>query len=295
MDQVGIEGEGVTEALLAAMFGFCVWAGLRAYRPVDAAVALRVEQMAGGAGSSTASRESGRLGKLLACLGRRFPGASVRSTQELLAAGDWPVGSVNTVRGAEIVLASTGFVVGLVTGVGAWAVSPALALVGHRLPKTLLEMRSRRRRDQIAVALPDAVDLLVVCAQAGLSVAVSLKRVSVHVPGALGRELQRTLEEVDLGVPRAEALAKMAKRNQVSELEALVGVLNTAERFGIGVVGSLQTFAEEVRIRRRRAAEEQARRAPVKMLFPLVFLILPAFILLTVVPMLLSAFSSLSI
>lgn len=286
----------MTELLVASMFGLCVWAGLRAYRPADAAVAFRVEQLCTeGPCTPTSGEPPGIVGRLLSYLGRRFPGTSTIPTRELLAATDWPASSVNAVRGAEIALASTGFVLGLATGVGAWAASPMLALVGYRLPRMGLEMRARRRRDRIAAALPDAVDLLAVCAQAGLSVAMSLKRVSARVPDALGRELQRTLEEVDLGVPRARALDQLAKRNRVPELESLVGVLTNAERFGIGVSGSLQTFAEEVRTRRRQAAEEQARRAPVKMLFPLVFLILPAFILLTVVPMLLSAFSSLSI
>lgn len=114
------------------------------------------------------------------------------------------------------------------------------------------------------------------------------------MPGPLGAELRRTVEEIDLGIPRSQALTNLAKRAEIAELESLVGVLVNAERFGIGVSGSLQTFSEEMRIRRRQAAEEQARRAPVKMLFPLVFLILPAFILLTVVPMLMSAFASLS-
>lgn len=286
----------MTELLVASMFGFCVWAGLRAYRPADAAVAVRVEQLyVQDPSASTSAEPSGTVGRLLTRLGRRFPGTSAVSTRELLAATDWPASSASTVRGAEILLASLGFVLGLATGVGAWAASPMLAFVGYRLPKIGLEMRARRRRDRIAAALPDAVDLLAVCAQAGLSVAMSLKRVSARVPDPLGRELQRTLEEVDLGVPRARALDQLAKRSRVPELESLVGVLTNAERFGIGVSGSLQTFAEEVRTRRQQAAEEQARRAPVKMLFPLVFMILPAFILLTVVPMLLSAFSSLSI
>lgn len=279
---------------VASLCALSVWAGLRGYRPVDAAVAFRIERLADRSRRSTGGKTLGLSG-LLTYLGRRFPGTSAPATRELLAATDRSPGSVSAVRGAEIALTLLGFGLGLVTGVGAVAASPVLALLGYRLPKIVLGMRSKRRRDQIAAALPDAVDLLAVCAQAGLSVAMSLRRVAARVPGALGKELQRTLEEVDLGVPRGEALAELAGRNQVPELESLVGVLTNAERFGTGISSSLQTFAEEVRIRRRQAAEEQARRAPVKMLFPLVFLILPAFILLTVVPMLLSAFSSINI
>lgn len=291
---MGVAGENVTELLIASLFGFCVLAGMRSYRTADAAVAFRIEQLTDEERSVPVIRPT-PVKRVLSYLGRRFPGNSASATEQLLAETDWPRASANMVRGAEIALALLGFIIGLATGAGALAVSPVLALVGHRIPRMLLSVRSRRRRDQIAAALPDAVDLLAVCAQAGLSIAMALKRVSARVPGALGKELQRTLEEVELGVPRAQALSDLAKRNQVPEIESLVGVLTNAERFGIGVSSSLQTFAQEVRMRRRHAAEEQARRAPVKMLFPLVFLILPAFILLTVIPMLLSAFSSLSI
>ncbi len=109
----------------------------------------------------------------------------------------------------------------------------------------------------------------------------------------MGREIQRTIEEIELGVPRAQALENLAARNGLPELESLVRVLLNSERFGTQVAASLETFSAEVRGRLKRRAEEQARKAPVKILFPLVFLILPAFILLTVVPLLVSAFQSL--
>jgi tight adherence protein C len=87
-------------------------------------------------------------------------------------------------------------------------------------------------------------------------------------------------------------LESLAVRTGLPEIESLVRVLVNSERFGTQISASLETFSADIRARRKRSAEEQARRAPVKILFPLVFLILPAFILLTVVPLLVSAFES---
>ncbi|MEX0789265.1 MAG: type II secretion system F family protein, partial [Actinomycetota bacterium] len=149
------------------------------------------------------------------------------------------------------------------------------------------------RKEEMAAALPDVVDLLAVCSHAGLNISLSLRRVVERVSGPLGKEIQRVVEEVDLGVPRARALENLASRSGLPELEALVRVQLNSERFGTQIASSLEAFSADVRGRLKRSAEEQARKAPVKILFPLVFLILPAFILLTVAPLLVSAFQSL--
>ena len=126
-----------------------------------------------------------------------------------------------------------------------------------------------------------------------MNLTLSLKRVAARAGGVLGDELRRTLDEIDLGIVRTRALARLGERLEVADLEALINVLVTSDRLGTEVSPALESFAKEVRARQRRRAEEQARRAPVKILFPLVCLILPAFIFLTVVPLLLSTFSSL--
>lgn len=170
---------------------------------------------------------------------------------------------------------------------------PLLAFAGYKIPDGMSSLRVRARKEDLSRDLPDAVDLLAVCTQAGLNLPLALERVAHGITGPLADELQRTLSEIELGVPRSQALSALAGRVDDEDLEALVGMLQTAERFGTKVAASLTVFAQDVRLRRKRKAEELARKAPVKMLFPLVFLILPGFVLLTLVPLLLGTFESL--
>ncbi|MEO7803995.1 MAG: type II secretion system F family protein [Actinomycetota bacterium] len=191
------------------------------------------------------------------------------------------------------VLGAIGALVGLWFGKFAFVAAPGFGYLGYRIPDFIRSFREKVRREEISAELPETVDMLAVCTEAGLNVALSLQRVAARASGALGDELRRTVDEIELGVPRGAALAALAERNGVDDLDALVANLNNSERFGTQVAATLQVFAQEVRAKRRRSAEEQARRAPVKILFPLVFLILPAFVLLTVVPLLLGTFQKL--
>lgn len=279
----------MSELLLAALAGATVWFALTALPRRDPVVAGRVALLTG------TDSQTGRMrpvGALLGYIGRSYPGAATEANRELLAAAGLGIGSVETVRGAQLALGAAGFVAGLATGPMALVASPVGLFVGYRIPRTFLVSRSKRRKEEMAAGLPDVVDLLAVCSHAGLNISLSLKRVALRAPGALGREIQRVVEEVDLGVPRSQALENFAARSGLPEIESLVRVLVNSERFGTRISASLETFSADLRARRKRSAEEQARRAPVKILFPLVFLILPAFILLTVVPLLVSAFES---
>lgn len=287
------------EILLAAMGGLCAWVMMHCFAPQDSAVAQRIDALGGPVQKDCAPKAS-LASKLFKLVGRRFPGSSggirdrslVRSESLDAAGGE---ASPELVRGVQLVGTAAGFLVGLSAGALALVMAPAGGLLGYRLPGLVMARRAAKRRDSVAFALPDAVDLLAVCSHAGLNLALSLRRVAGRTNGVLGEELRRTLEEIELGVPRQAALRSLAERNPHGDLEALVSVLENAERFGNQVSGSLETFAAEVRERRKRSAEEQARKAPVKILFPLVFFILPAFILLSVVPLLLSSFASLGL
>jgi tight adherence protein C len=279
----------LTEFLLSLWCSVAVWVAFRSLGGRDPAV---VERLAGLMSSPHAQsgRQSTAAG-LVGSLGGRFIGNRHEAIAQALKGAGIPARRVSYFRGLELVSAASGALVGMLAS--SLMVGVVLAAVGYRIPILYLAKRSRNRSQEIAEALPDVIDLLTVCTQAGLNIALSLQRASGRVAGALGVELRRMLEEVDLGVPRPQALRALADRNQVEDLQALVGVLVNAERFGTQVAEALEDFARESRGRRRRRAEEQARRAPVKILFPLVFLILPAFILLTVVPLLLGTFSSL--
>jgi tight adherence protein C len=280
----------VNELLLAALSGVTVLLSLVALRRKDPVVVGRVAALTGSSSPQPAFRP---LHGVLGWLGRSYPGNASEANTKLLSAAGMSRVSVESLRGLQLLLGGIGFVSGLAFGPVALVTSPVGLLVGFRLPRTYLGARSRRRKEEMAAALPDVVDLLAVCSQAGLNISLSLRRVVERAPGPLGKEIQRVVEEIDLGVPRARALESLASRSGLPELEALVRVLLNSERFGTQIASSLETFSADVRGRLKRSAETQARKAPVKILFPLVFLILPAFILLTVVPLLVSAFQSL--
>jgi tight adherence protein C len=288
MDQDGPEDQAVIELLIAAMSAVCAWLLLNCIERKDPVVAGRIVALRD-AGPAVSQVRVSRFASLLTHVGRRFPSGKKVTNPDPSVLRMTP----ESMRGAQLCGAAAGFLFGLGGGPLAIVVSPALAWAGYQLPQIWLRRRIAKRREQAASALPDAVDLLAVCTHAGLNVALSLKRVAARSRGVLGQELARTLEEIELGVPRQIAMRSLGQRNPDGDLESLVGVLENAERFGTQVSSSLENFAQEVRGRRRRSAEEQARRAPIKILFPLVFLILPAFVLLSVVPLLLSTFKSL--
>jgi tight adherence protein C len=279
----------VTELVIAAIAAFGVWVALSRRRSGRS----RLSQQLAALNPETETRgRRHNAGHYFAALGRRLPGDRNAITTSLASAGLEET-SPEAVIGARFVAAAIGLVVGIFLRPVALVAVPGLAFVGYRLPDLLIGARVKGRKDDLARDLPDAVDLLAVCTQAGLNLPLSLKRVAAGVPGPLGQELRRTVREIELGLPRSAALGELSERNDVPELENLVGILQTSERFGTKVASSLNTFSADIRLHRKRRAEEQARRAPVKMLFPLVFLILPGFVLLTLVPLLLSTFQSL--
>lgn len=159
-----------------------------------------------------------------------------------------------------------------------------LAGVGFYLPSILLSFRQRSRRDEIIVALPDALDLMVVCVEAGLGMSAALQRVAGEIrlaSPALSDELGTVHQEMQAGIARADALRNLAQRTGVDEVFALVAMLIQTDRLGTSVAQALRAHAESMRVRRRQRAEQMARKASIKLAFPLVFLILPA--LLTII------------
>jgi tight adherence protein C len=173
------------------------------------------------------------------------------------------------------------------------AASVLVALASHRFPDLLLARMARRRQAAMEVRVPDLVELLVATTEAGLAPAVALRRSADVVGGALGEELRRSVAEIGLGLPWRAAMDRMVARTEVASLRRLVEALARSNRLGTSVRGTLRAVSDELRSERRTRAEEAARRAPVKMLFPLVFLILPAFLLLTVGPVVLATVHSL--
>lgn len=163
------------------------------------------------------------------------------------------------------------------------------ALVG---PDMVIARIARRRRRQIEAQLPQFLDLLAAGSTAGLSALLALRRAAASVAEPLAEELRMLLARVDLGARWRPELRALAARLELADLNRAVMAMARTESLGTPLAESLRHRADEVRESRRSRAAELARKAPVKMLFPLVFMILPAFLLLTVVPVLLSTLRS---
>jgi tight adherence protein C len=152
--------------------------------------------------------------------------------------------------------------------------------------------RAARRMAAFDAEVPQLLDLLAAGSSAGLSAPLALRRAGEALRGPLGREVVRAFEAVDLGARWRDELASVAERLDSDDLRRTIAVLVRTEVLGASLVEATRQLAADVRHARRAALTEKARAAPVKMLFPLVFLVLPAFLLLTVVPVLLTTLRS---
>jgi tight adherence protein C len=161
--------------------------------------------------------------------------------------------------------------------IGAFACSAAI-------PHVWLNSRARARRDVIARSLPDAFDLLNTSVEAGLGLDAALGRVAGHTEGPFAEELTRALREMSMGRARREALRDLGARTAVPELQAFVTALVQAEQMGTSIGQVLRVQAEQMRVRRRQRAEQQAHKAPVKMMVPLVLFIFPSLFIVILGP-----------
>ncbi len=150
------------------------------------------------------------------------------------------------------------------------------AVLGYYLPDLWLKSKIRRRQENILRALPDALDLLTICVGAGLGFDGAMSKVVEKWDNELAFEFGRVLREIQLGKSRREALRDMADRVGLPEMSSFVAAIIQSEQLGVSLGKVLLIQAENMRTKRRQRAEEKAHQAPVKMLFPLVFLVMPA-------------------
>lgn len=167
-------------------------------------------------------------------------------------------------------------------------VAAALAGIAGYLPWFFLGKTASKRQKEIRLSLPDIMDLLVVSVEAGLAFDMALMRVVERYRGPVSVEFQRVLREMQLGRGRKDALRDMADRLDIPELNALVSAVIQAEQLGVGVSGVLSLQSDLTRDKRQQLIEEMAMKAPVKMLFPLVFLIFPSLLIVILGPAVLS-------
>jgi tight adherence protein C len=170
-------------------------------------------------------------------------------------------------------LSSTMILLGVAMGIAAWF-----------LPAAHVRKRAQRRLDQIDRNLPDLIDVLTVTVEAGLGFAGSLQLVADRFDGPLGDELRLTLQEQTMGLSTQAALNKMRERCDTPSVRAFVRAVLQGESLGVSIGTMLRNVASETRKRRRALAREEAQRAPLKLMFPLVFLIFPAMFIVLLFP-----------
>ncbi|HEX2375385.1 MAG TPA: type II secretion system F family protein [Actinomycetota bacterium] len=152
----------------------------------------------------------------------------------------------------------------------------AISVLGYWLPNIVLANAVQRRQGELRSALADSIDLLTICVEAGLGFDAALAHVSKNTTGPLADEFYRTLQEVQLGRSRNEAMRNLADRSNVPELRAFVLAMVQADIFGVSVANVLRVQAKDMRVKRRQLAEERAMKVPIKVLFPVLFCIFPA-------------------
>ena len=220
-------------------------------------------------------------------IGRRFTpvGYVEKVRQRFVWAGETDPTTVDrflAVRVVTIALAVLAFVAIFILGLLPLSGMPKLivgaAIVGGLVmgPDSVLNKKVEARQHEIQITLPDVLDLLVISVEAGLGFEQALDRVIHSVPGALSEEFSRMLGETRAGANRSDAMRAMDDRCNVPELRSFVMAIIQADTFGVSIGRVLRSQSEEMRIKRRQLAEEQAQKAPVKMMIPMVFCIFPA-------------------
>jgi tight adherence protein C len=208
-----------------------------------------------------------------------------------LATSGWTI-TPERFAGLRLAAGGGGALLGLLVPGPGPLIAPLSGFVGLRLPLFVAARAGRRRRAAIDAEIPQLLDLLAAGSSAGLAAPLALRRATDGLQGPLAGELRRALDSVDLGARWREELRALADRLLLPDLTRTVAAVTRTESLGSSLAEATAELAATVRATRRAAVTERARTAPVKMLFPLVFLVLPAFLLLTVVPVLLTTVQS---
>ncbi len=222
-----------------------------------------------------------RVGRLVRTL---TPFDTTRRIERLLVYAGSPEGwNAERVAALKIVGGVAGLVLGLFigvlipwTGVLKLIVAGFFTAAGYLVPGAYLGSMAGTRQKAIRQQLSDVMDLLTISVEAGLGFDAALSQVVNNVPGPLAEEITRLLQEMQIGVSRSDAFRHMGERTDVPELRAFILSMIQADLFGVSIAGVLRAQSRDLRLKRRQRAEEVAQKVPVKLLFPTIFLILPA-------------------
>jgi tight adherence protein C len=219
-----------------------------------------------------------------------------RTRAWLIQAGFRDAVDVNYYFGARLLMAGIGFAgVALFSGFDNIFLLAGIPGLGFFLPRFILKRMIKDRQQRIRLGLPDALDLTVICVEAGLALDQALTRVGQdlhHAHADLSDEFHLVNLEMRAGKPRAEALRNLVLRTGVDDIRALVGTLIQTDRFGTSVAQALRVHSDSLRTERRQRAEEQAAKTTIKMVPPLVVFVLLPFLFVSVGPAVILAFRS---
>jgi tight adherence protein C len=281
---------------IALITGFAASALLARSSPERARLREMTLAAAGGsAQTSGARRPTGLVEQVDPALERlaralpKSPKEMGRLRRRLAAGGVDSYGAAVAYGVAEIVLPIlfAAVVFGFMTGPLKWILAGAAGLVGYMIPALYVGRLVASQKIRIEDGLPDALDLMIVCVEAGCGLDQAIVKTSEELAishPALAAELRLVTTEVKAGKPRLEAFKNLAARTQVDDVRALVAMLVQTDRFGTSVSQALRTHAATSRTKRRQRAEERAAKIGVKLVFPLVFFLFPAFYVVTLGP-----------
>jgi len=213
--------------------------------------------------------------------------------KQLAGAGrpkDWPLGRVIMVKP---LLALGGAMMGVFLVAGSPTAANVVLMVGmtalaYFVPDILIRSNAQKRREKIKLELPDTLDQMLISVQAGLGFETAMARAGQNGKGPLAEELIRTLQDIQVGRSRKDAYLAMAQRVDVPDLRSFVRAVVQADTYGIAIANVLSSQAKDMRVKRRQRAEEHAMKMPVKMLFPLIFSILPTLFIVVLGPTVMS-------
>ena len=283
----------ITFVATVAMIG----ALLYAFLPAEMDTAGRLSRLLNASpplsDAAASKRQKDRMRDTLASIGKLLPGASGSPSNAqllMLRAGYRSSNATAAIRGVKILLPLGLLALVFATGLYRWnfwvSVLGALVL-GYLLPELVLVWRVHARQTRLRLALPDALDLLVICVEAGLGLDQSLMRVAEELRithRELSDEIALVNLEMRVGKTRLDAMRELARRTGLEDIKSLVAMLIQTERFGTSVAQSLRVHSDDLRVKRRQRAEEISAKTTVKMVPPLVFFIFPALMVVILGP-----------
>lgn len=207
----------------------------------------------------------------------------------------WPI---ERVLAAKLILGTAGMLLGLLRfasdpSFGGVVALIVFAAVGYFIPDFILHRRAQERQAAIERALADTLDQMTVTVEAGLGFEQAMAHAGRTGKGPLSEELVRTLQDIQIGVPRTEALDNLLQRTDVADLRHFVVAVKQADQYGVPIAQVLRIQSREMRMKRRQRAEERAMKIPVKIVFPVVLFILPALLIVVGGPAVIRVWNSL--